>query len=66
MQGVGSSSHSALGSLLIYIKRKPREIKNKNELLPGLEAPLGEFNQEPSAFESQPRLARGVCSAHPR
>lgn len=32
----------------------------KNELLLGLEAPRGEFNQEPSAFESQPRLARGV------
>ncbi|XP_014401096.1 PREDICTED: ras-related protein Rab-27B isoform X6 [Myotis brandtii] len=45
MQGFGSSSHSALG---------------KNELLLGLEAPRGEFNQEPSAFESQPRLARGV------
>ncbi|XP_023608370.1 ras-related protein Rab-27B isoform X5 [Myotis lucifugus] len=45
MQGFGSSSQSALG---------------KNELLLGLEAPRGEFNQEPSAFESQPRLARGV------
>lgn len=45
MQGVGSRSHSALG---------------KNELLLGLEAPRGELNQEPSAFESQPRLARGV------
>lgn len=55
------SQCSGLSQEYIYIiKRKHGEIRNKNELLLGLEAPQGEFNQEPSAFESQPRLARGV------